>query len=57
MILISKTEAEYIRSHFPNAYITLINRQKKSRRKKYYVEESHKVMQYLMKNRKMKGMK
>ena len=56
MILINKQEAEYIRSHFPTSHITMTSKAKKSSRHKYYAEESRKVMQYLAKNRIMKGL-
>lgn len=56
MVLVSKQEAEHIRSHFPQSHITMTSKAKKSSRHKYYVEESRKVMQYLARNRKQKGM-
>ena len=47
MVLVSKEEVEEIRRRVPAAHINLVNRQKKSCRKKYYAEESRAVMNLL----------
>lgn len=46
MVEINKEEAMAIRERFPNAGITRTMKQK-SKRHKYYCEESRKVMQFL----------
>lgn len=47
MIRISQDEAFKIRSRFPKTCIAIVNKQKKSKHKGYFVEEAPKVLKYL----------
>lgn len=41
---ISKEEAAFIRTNHPNIHVAIVNRFKKSNRKKYYIEESEEAL-------------
>lgn len=56
MILIAKDEADALRSKYGDGLsITITNRQKKGGRKKYFVEETNRVLNFLERYRQKRG--
>lgn len=49
--LITKDEAMEIRSRYPSVPITIVNKFKKAKRRRYFVEESNSIRRYLEEKR------